>query len=55
MVVKRTWYGVEEIIGKLREAEVGLTQGQSVGQVAPLRTTNLHLHAIYSRVFEVSS
>ena len=32
--VKRKRYGAEEIIGKLREAEVGLAQGQSVGQVA---------------------
>jgi len=30
---KRKRYGAEEIIGKLREAEVGLAQGQSVGQV----------------------
>ena len=34
MVAKRKRYGAEEIIGKLREAEVGLAQGQSVGQVA---------------------
>lgn len=34
MVAKRKRYGEEEIIGKLREAEVGLAQGQSVGQVA---------------------
>ncbi len=34
MVTKRKRYGAEEIIGKLREAEVGLAQGQSVGQVA---------------------
>jgi len=27
---KRRRYGAEEIIGKLREAEVGLAQGQSV-------------------------
>ena len=33
MVAKRKRYGAEEIIGKLREAEVGLAQGQSVGQV----------------------
>ena len=31
MVAKRKRYGAEEIIGKLREAEIGLTQGQSVG------------------------
>lgn len=31
---KRKRYGAEEIIGKLREAEVGLAQGQSVAQVA---------------------
>jgi len=30
---KRKRYGAEEIIGKLREAEVGLAQGQSVAQV----------------------
>jgi len=30
---KRKRYGAEEIIGKLREAEVWLAQGQSVGQV----------------------
>ncbi len=30
MVAKRKRYGAEEIIGKLREAEVGLAQGQSV-------------------------
>ena len=34
MVAKRKRYGAEEIIGKLREAEVGLAQGQLVGQVA---------------------
>jgi transposase-like protein len=34
MVAKRKRYGAEEIIGKLREAEVSLAQGQSVGQVA---------------------
>ena len=33
MVAKRKRYGSEEIIGKLREAEVGLAQGQSVAQV----------------------
>jgi putative transposase len=33
MVAKRKRYGAEEIIGRLREAEVGLAQGQSVGQV----------------------
>lgn len=33
MVANRKRYGAEEIIGKLREAEVGLAQGQSVGQV----------------------
>ena len=33
MVAKRTRYGAEEIIGKLREAEVSLAQGQSVAQV----------------------
>ena len=33
MAAKRKRYGAEEIIGKLREAEVGLAQGQSVGQV----------------------
>ncbi len=33
MVAKRKRYGAEEIIGKLREAEVGLAQGQSVAQV----------------------
>ena len=27
-------FGAEEIIGKLREAEVGLAQGQTVAQVA---------------------
>lgn len=30
---KRKRYGAEEIIGKLREGEVGLAQGQSVAQV----------------------
>lgn len=34
MVTKRKRFSAEEIIGKLREAEVGLAQGQSVGQVA---------------------
>jgi len=34
MATKRKRYRAEEIIGKLREAEVGLAQGQSVGQVA---------------------
>jgi putative transposase len=34
MAAKRKRYGAEEIIGKLREAEVGPAQGQSVGQVA---------------------
>ena len=33
MVAKRKRYGAEEIFGKLREAEVGLAQGQSVAQV----------------------
>lgn len=33
MVTKRKRYAAEEIIGKLREAEVGLSQGQSLGQV----------------------
>jgi transposase-like protein len=33
VAAKRKRYGAEEIIGKLREAEVGLAQGQSVGQV----------------------
>ena len=33
MVAKRKRYGAEEIVCKLREAEVGLAQGQSVGQV----------------------
>ena len=33
MAAKRKRYRAEEIIGKLREAEVGLAQGQSVGQV----------------------
>jgi len=27
-------FGAEEIIGKLREAEVGLAQGQTVAQVS---------------------
>jgi len=31
--VKRKRFSAEEIIGKLREAEVVLAQGQSVGQV----------------------
>jgi len=30
MVAKRKRYGAEEIIGKLREAEVGLAQGCGV-------------------------
>ena len=34
MVAKRKRYGAEQSIGKLREAEVGLAQGHSVGQVA---------------------
>ena len=34
VTAKRKRYGAEEIIGKLREAEVGLAQGQSVAQVA---------------------
>ena len=34
MVAKRKRYGAEHSIGKLREAEVGLGQGHSVGQVA---------------------
>ena len=33
MVAKRKRFSAEEIIGKLREAEVVLAQGQSVGQV----------------------
>ena len=33
MVTKRKRFSAEEIIGKLREAEVVLAQGQSVGQV----------------------
>ncbi|RLT41018.1 MAG: IS3 family transposase, partial [Chloroflexi bacterium] len=33
MVAKRKRYGAEEIIAKLREAEVGLAQGQSGAQV----------------------
>ena len=33
-MAKRKRYGAQEIIGKLREAEVGLAQGHSVGQVA---------------------
>ena len=33
MAANRKRYGAEEIIGKQREAEVGLAQGQSVGQV----------------------
>ena len=33
MFTKRKRYAAEEIIGKLREAEVGLGQGQSLGQV----------------------
>jgi len=31
--MSRKRYTAEQIIGKLREAEVGLTQGQTVGQV----------------------
>ena len=31
---KRKRYGAEEIISKLREAEVGLAQGQTVAQVS---------------------
>jgi len=31
---RRKWFGAEEIIGKLREAEVGLAQGQTVAQVS---------------------
>ena len=34
MATKRKRYGAEEIIGKLREAEVQLAQGQPVAQVA---------------------
>ena len=34
MVAKRKRFAAEEIIGKLREAEVGLAQGQAIGQVA---------------------
>ena len=34
MVAKRKRYGSEKIIGKLREADLGLAQGQLVGQVA---------------------
>jgi hypothetical protein len=34
VAVKRKRYGAEEIIGELREAEVGLAQGQSVEQMA---------------------
>ena len=33
MVAKRKRFSAEEIIGKLREAEVVLAQGQSVGHV----------------------
>jgi putative transposase len=33
VVAKRKRFSAEEIIGKLREAEVVLAQGQSVGQV----------------------
>ena len=33
MVAKRKRFAAEEIIGKLREAEVGLAQGQAIGQV----------------------
>ena len=33
MEAKRKRFAAEEIIGKLREAEVGLAQGQAVGQV----------------------
>ena len=33
MVAKRKRFSAEEIIGKLREAEVVLAQGQTVGQV----------------------
>ena len=33
MVTKRKRFSAEEIIGKLREGEVLLAQGQSVGQV----------------------
>ena len=33
---KRKRYGAEEIIAKLREAEVHLAQGQTVGQTARL-------------------
>ena len=29
---KRKWYAAEEIIAKLREAEVHLAQGDTVGQ-----------------------
>ena len=31
MTAKRKRHGAEEIIGKRREAEVGLAQGESVG------------------------
>ena len=31
---RRKWFGAEEIIGKLREAEVGLAQSQTVAQVS---------------------
>jgi putative transposase len=34
VVAKRKRFSAEEIIGKLRESEVVLAQGQSVGQVA---------------------
>ena len=34
VVAKRKRFAAEEIIGKLREAEVGLAQGQAIGQVA---------------------
>jgi len=33
VVTKRKRFTAEEIIGKLREAEVGLAQGQPLGQV----------------------
>ena len=34
VVAKRKRFAAEEIIGKLREAEVGLAQDQAIGQVA---------------------
>ncbi len=47
MAAKRKRYGAEEIIGKLREAEVGLAQGQSVGQV--VRKLGVSEQTLYRR------